>query len=49
MFVGDGSYMPNCIVDSTFKGLVLKKIDVFKEFTPREGTYELRGQGKKES
>ena len=30
----------------TFKGLVLKKIDVFKELAPRFRTYELRGQGK---
>ena len=29
------------------KGRVVKKIDVFKELTPRLRTYELRGQVKK--
>ena len=30
-----------------FKGLGFKKINVFKELTPLERTYELRGQGEK--
>ena len=29
------------------RGGLSKKIDVFKELTPRLRTYELRGQGKK--
>ena len=29
--------------------MVAKKIEVFKEFTLREGTYELRGQGEKKN
>ena len=30
------------------KGRVVKKIDIFKELTPRLRTFELRGQGKNE-
>ena len=29
------------------KGVLVQKIDIFKELTPRSRTYELRGQGKK--
>ena len=29
------------------KGVLVQKIDIFKELTPRSRTYKLRGQGKK--